>query len=84
MTESMKEVMNGWDSTKKDRIQDKGHREDHNDGLFCERDVMFPKQVDLSLNVFKLLYGGHGLPLGSVQLCWQAKKSRFHMVQNRD
>ena len=84
MTESMKEVVNGWDSTKKDGVQDKTHSEDHNDGLFGERNIMFPKQVELSLNVVKLLYGGHGLPLGSVQIGCQAKKSRFHMAQNRD
>ena len=65
MTESMKEVMYGWDSTKENRIQDKTHGEDHDDRLFRERDIMFSKQVYLSLNVFELLDGGHGLP----QLC---------------
>ena len=68
MTESMKEVMNGWNSAEKDSVQDKTHGEDHDDRLFRECDVMFPKQVDLALNIFKLLYGGHGLPLGSVQI----------------
>jgi hypothetical protein len=68
MTESMKEVMNSWNSAKKDGVQDKSHSEDHDDSLFRERDVVPPKQVELTLNVFKLLYGGHGLPLASAQI----------------
>ena len=74
MTESMKEVMYGWDSAKENRIQDKTHGEDHDDRLFRERDIMFPKQVYLSLNVFELLYGGHGLPLCLPWVRRQAKK----------
>jgi hypothetical protein len=58
MTESMKAVMYGWDSAKEDGIQDKTDGEDHDNSLFRERDVM---------NVLKLLYSGHSLPLGSVQ-----------------
>ena len=68
MTESMKEVMNGWSSAKKDSVQNKSYSKDHYDSLFCKRDVVPPKQVELTLNVFKLLYGGHGLPLASAQI----------------
>ena len=66
MTESMKEVMNRWNRAKENSVQNKSHSKDHDDSLFRERDVVLPKQVDLALNVFKLLYGGHSLPLGSV------------------
>ena len=61
MTESMEEIMNGWGSTKEHRVQDKSDGEDHNHCLLGQRDIMFPKQVYLSLNVFELLDGGHRL-----------------------
>ena len=75
MTESMEEIMNGWGSTKEHRVQDKSDGEDHNHCLLGQRDIMFPKQMDLPLNVFELLYGGHALPLSLLEVLRQAKKN---------
>ena len=79
MTESMEEVMNSWDSAKEHRIQDKSDSEDHDHCLLGQRDIMFPKQVDLALNVLELLSAGHALPLSLLEMLRQAKKPRFHL-----
>ena len=63
MTEPMEEIMDSWDITKEHRVQDKSHRTYHDDRLLRQRDIMLPKQMDLSLNVFELLYGCHRLSL---------------------
>jgi len=57
----MEESVYGWDIAKEHRVQDKGDCEDHDHRLLGERDIMFPKQVYLPLNIFELLYGRHAL-----------------------
>ena len=79
MAESVEEIMHGWDSTKEHRVQDKSDGEYHDHRLLGQRDIMFPKQMDLPLNVFELLYGGHALPLSLLEVLRQVKKSRFHL-----
>jgi hypothetical protein len=59
----MEEIMHSWDMGKEHRVQDKTYREYHNHSLLGQRDIMFPKQMDLPLNVLELLYGVHALPL---------------------
>jgi hypothetical protein len=63
MPQSMEEVMEGWDIAKEHCVQDKSYDAYHNDGLLRQRDIMFPKQMYLALNVFELLDGGHRLSL---------------------
>jgi len=43
MTESMKEIVYGWDIAKEHRVQDKSDGEYHNHRLLGKRDVMFTK-----------------------------------------
>jgi len=61
MSQSMEEIMDGWDIAQEHRVQDKSYCAHHDDSLLRQRDIMFPKQVYLSLNVFELLDGGHRL-----------------------
>ncbi len=75
----MEEVMHGWDIAKEHRVQDKSDCEYHDHRLLGERDIMFPKQMDLPLHVFELLYGGHSWPLPLLVVLRQVKKSRFHI-----
>ena len=55
MTESMEEIMDGWDIAKEHCVQDKSDGEYHNHRLLGQRDIMLPEQMDLPLNVFELL-----------------------------
>src|SRR5262249_47173104 len=66
MTESMEEIVYGWDIAKEHRLQDKGDCEYHDHRLLGERDMMFTKQMDLPLNVSELLDGGHRLSFPSL------------------
>ena len=59
MSKSMEEIMYGWDIAKEHRVQDKSYYTYHDESLLRQRDIMFPKQVSLSLNVFELLDGCH-------------------------
>ena len=74
VTESMEEIMHGWDMGKKYRVQDKTYGEYHNHSLLGQRDIMLPKQMDLPLNVLELLYGVHALPLSLLSVFCQVKK----------
>ena len=59
----MEEIVDGWDIAKEHRVQDKSYGAYYDDGLLRQRDIVFPKQMYLSLNVFELLDGGHRLSL---------------------
>jgi len=43
MTESMEEIMDGWNIAKEHRVQDKSDGEYHNHRLLGKRDIMFTK-----------------------------------------
>ena len=73
MTEPVEEIMDGWDIAKEHCVQDKSYCEYYDDSLLRQRDVMFPKQMDLSLNVLELLYGCHDLPLCLLAVLCQTK-----------
>ena len=79
MTEPMEEIMDGWDIAKEHCVQDKSYCEYYDDSLLRQRNIMFPKQMYLSLNVLELLYGCHGLPFCLLSVLCQTKKSQFHM-----
>ena len=63
MSQSMEEIMYSWDIAKEHRVQDKSDCAYHDDSLLRQREIMFPKQMYLSLNVFELLDSGHRLSL---------------------
>jgi hypothetical protein len=79
MSKSMEEIMYSWDIAKEHRVQDKSYCAYHDDSLLRQRDIMFPKQVYLSLNVFELLDGCHRLSLYLTLGIHQAKKIRFYI-----
>jgi hypothetical protein len=43
MTESMEEIMDGWDTAKEHRVQHKSYCKYDNHSLFGQRDIMFAK-----------------------------------------
>ena len=55
MTESVEEIMDSWNIAKEHCVQDKSYGAYHDNSLLRQRDIMLPKQMDLSLNVFELL-----------------------------
>jgi len=55
MTESMEKIMHAWDIAKEHRVQDKSDCEYHDHRLPGQRNIMFPQQMYLPLDVFELL-----------------------------
>ncbi len=74
MSKSMEEIMYSWDIAKEHRVQDKSDCAYHDNSLLRQRDIMFPKEMYLSLNVFELLDGCHRLSLYLTLGIYQAKK----------
>ena len=59
----MEEIMYSWDIAKEHCVQDKSYCAYHDDSLLRQRDIVFSKEMYLSLNVFELLDGCHRLSL---------------------